>query len=383
MSMYGNLPKTNNPVELFEYLVQQRNNKALPKEEQDALFSKPIPEESSSTLDFFADMWDNITTKSKQAREEANAIMDEEALRSAEEAALFRMESGIKESLAEPYRKPTSDLAEGTSLRPMMREDIVSLGEPEGDETLPSVEEITTTELEPAEVGDSSSGVMARTGPSTRAVRDTEGRRTDQFYLDIGIHAESDHGSTPQITNDAREADLPDEQKSRDIGFGHKISADENATGEIHGIKFKNEDGTFIPLTEKDKRYILKQDMLVHQKAARNAGWDTKLANIGTSWDELDSEYQNALTSLAYNVGGSKAGRTWTNVLTAAKNKDVSAFARGLRRKDAGRNTEGMDNRVAKELYYAGLIDSLADVSEELPLATSRNSGIPATAEED
>jgi GH24 family phage-related lysozyme (muramidase) len=94
----------------------------------------------------------------------------------------------------------------------------------------------------------------------------------------------------------------------------------------------------------------------------------------------LEGPYQNALTSLAYNVGGGKAGRTWTNVLTAAKNKDVSAFAAGLRRKDAGRNTEGMDNRVAKELYYAGLIDSLADVKAQLPLATSR-SGVPLTKE--
>jgi hypothetical protein len=202
----------------------------------------------------------------------------------------------------------------------------------------------------------------------------------DAFYMNIGIHGESDHGSTPQVTNDAREANKPDSQKSRDIGFGHKITASESASGKIHGITFKKEDGTFRPLTEDDKRHILKQDMALHQDEARRAGWDKKLANLGTSWEELEGPYQNALTSLAYNVGGGKAGRTWTNVLTAAKNKDVSAFAAGLRRKDAGRNTEGMDNRVAKELYYAGLIDSLADVKAQLPLATSR-SGVPLTKE--
>lgn len=202
----------------------------------------------------------------------------------------------------------------------------------------------------------------------------------DAFYMNIGVHGESDHGSTPQITNDAREANKPDSQKSRDIGFGHKITASESASGKIHGITFKREDGTLRPLTEDDKRHILKQDMVLHQNEARRAGWDKKLANLGVSWDELDEPYQNALTSLAYNVGGSKAGRTWTNVLTAAKNKDVKAFATGLRRKDAGKNTEGMDNRVAKELYYAGLIDSLADVKGILPLATS-GSGVPLTKE--
>lgn len=222
-------------------------------------------------------------------------------------------------------------------------------------------------------------GLMSR-GPTKRAKRVTEGRTTDAFYLDIGTKAESDHGSTPVITKDAREADLPDAQKTRDIGFGHKITAAENTSGKIHGVTFKKEDGTYIPLNAVQKRTILKADMKLHQDSARSAGWDTKLTNIGTSWDKLEAPYQNALTSLAYNVGGSKAGRTWTNVLTAAKNEDVSAFAQGLRRKDAGKNTAGMDNRVAKELYFAGLIDSLADISSELPLADAR-SGVPATAE--
>jgi len=36
-----------------------------------------------------------------------------------------------------------------------------------------------------------------------------------------------------------------------------------------------------------------------------------------------------------------------------------------------------MDNRVAKELYYAGLISNLSDVSDQLPLANAAQAGIP------
>jgi GH24 family phage-related lysozyme (muramidase) len=96
---------------------------------------------------------------------------------------------------------------------------------------------------------------------------------------------------------------------------------------------------------------------------------------MGTSWNELDPSYQRALTSLAYNVGGRKAGEQWTAVLRAAKDRDVTEFARQLRRQDAGRYTAGMDNRVMKELKFAGLIDKRRDVSSVLPLA-DRRSGI-------
>ena len=37
---------------------------------------------------------------------------------------------------------------------------------------------------------------------------------------------------------------------------------------------------------------------------------------------------------------------------------------------------EAMDNRVAKELYYSGIIDTLSEVSDELVNATA-GSGIP------
>lgn len=205
----------------------------------------------------------------------------------------------------------------------------------------------------------------------------TDNASSSSFFLDIGVHAESDHGGVPEVTNDAREANLPVSQRTRDIGFGHKITAAENASGFIHGVRFINEDGTFRELTEEDKTTILMADMDYHADRARVSGWDTKLANIGSSWDQLGEPYRNALTSLAYNVGGDKAGRTWTNVLTAARDQNVQSFALGLRRKDAGRNTAGMDNRVAKELYYSGLISSLSEVSAQLPLANAAQAGIP------
>ena len=62
----------------------------------------------------------------------------------------------------------------------------------------------------------------------------------------------------------------------------------------IHGIKFQNEDGTYIPLTEAQKREILKKDFEVETNLARSKGWDRKLKARGSSWDELDYKYKNA-----------------------------------------------------------------------------------------
>lgn len=206
-------------------------------------------------------------------------------------------------------------------------------------------------------------------------------QKTKNFYLNIGEQAESDHGSVPVATKDAREKDLPVDQRSKDIGFGHKIKSSEEASGMIHGIQFKNEDGTYIELTEDQKVEILNKDMEAELSLARadsggKKGWDAKLKDLGTTWDDLDYKYQNVLTSLAYNVGGAKAGTGWTAVLTAAKNQDPVAFAKELRRKDAGNNTAGMDNRVLKELFYAGIISGRDEVSSVLPLG-DRRSGVP------
>jgi GH24 family phage-related lysozyme (muramidase) len=199
-----------------------------------------------------------------------------------------------------------------------------------------------------------------------------------EFYTKIAEKAETDHGSTPVITNDAGEASKPDADKSRDIGYGHKITATENTSGKIHGIPFKDlKTGNFISLTNKDKVAIYNADMEMHTKEARNKGWDTKLANINTSWDKLDTKYTRVLSSLAFNVGGHKAGPQWTAVLKAAKDKDVTEFAKQLRREDNGKYTSGTDNRVAKELYYSKLIDKLSDVSSVIPKANATVAGIP------
>lgn len=202
--------------------------------------------------------------------------------------------------------------------------------------------------------------------------------KTNTFIENIGMYGESDHGSTPQLTNDAAEANKPDNEKSLDIGYGHKIrkGSKEDISGEIHGIKYRNEDGSYIPLTKEQKITILKEDFKNSTNLARKSGWDKKLKDKGGSWDELDPKYQNALSSLAINVGGAKAGDKWTKVLDAAMAEDPVAFAKELRRMDAGKYTKGMDNRVMKELFYAGIITSRSEVEKVLPKANWQ-SGVP------
>lgn len=222
-------------------------------------------------------------------------------------------------------------------------------------------------------------GIMARPDPQFNPIDKAIEEKTSNFYLKIGENAESDHGSTPVATNDASEKNKPLAQRSKDIGFGHKIKSSEEASGEIHGVKFKNEDNTYIPLTEEQKVFILNKDMEVQLDLARRTGWDTKLKKLGISWDDLDYKYQNALTSLAYNA--KNAGRKWTAVLKAAKDKDPISFAKEMRRKDNKKYTSGMDNRVAKELYYAGIISSLDEVSSVLPLANATVAGLPQSSD--
>ena len=222
-------------------------------------------------------------------------------------------------------------------------------------------------------------GIMARPDPQFNPIDKAIEEKTSNFYLKIGENAESDHGSTPVATNDASEKNKPLAQRSKDIGFGHKIKSSEEASGEIHGVRFKNEDGTYIPLTEEQKVFILNKDMEVQLDLARRTGWDTKLKKLGISWDDLDYKYQNALTSLAYNA--KNAGKKWTAVLKAAKDKDPITFAKEMRRKDNKKYTSGMDNRVAKELYYAGIISSLDEVSSVLPLADATVAGLPKSGD--
>ena len=202
--------------------------------------------------------------------------------------------------------------------------------------------------------------------------------RDESFNLALGEYMETWHGATPQPTNDASESDKS--SRTKDVAYGHKVTDAEEESGFIHGIRFK-ENGQYIPIKKSDGIKILRADLEKNLKIARTAttgGWDKKLKDMGTSWEELDPRYQRALASLAYNVGGTKAAAKWTEVLRAAKNQNLSQFAWHLRRKDDGEHTAGMDNRVAKELYYSGLITSLADVKNKLPLANAEVAGIPA-----
>lgn len=197
----------------------------------------------------------------------------------------------------------------------------------------------------------------------------TDQTKVEEFFTNIGVIAESDHGDTPQPTNDAKEANIAKDKRSKDVGYGHKVKPAEEESGMIHGIKFKDENGEYIPLTKDQKREILRKDMVSHLKEARKK-WDGKLSKFKSSFDELDTKYQIALTSLAFNVGGAKAGNQWTQVLKAAVDRDPVQFARRLRRQEDGAYTKGMDNRVLKELYFAGIIKDVSEVAEVLPLGT-------------
>ena len=108
--------------------------------------------------------------------------------------------------------------------------------------------------------------------------------------------------------------------------------------------------------------------MRVNLELARKAGWDKELKKIGTTWEDLPEKFKLPLTSLAYNVGGSKAGRQWKDVLLAAKERNIINFASELRRKDGGKNTKGMDNRVIRELKAANLISDSSEVKSVLGL---------------
>jgi hypothetical protein len=218
-------------------------------------------------------------------------------------------------------------------------------------------------------------GIVDASAKPTRAALDPAeplgGGLNDLFYSDIKL-AEGTHGKTtaglytPVDTNDSREKNF--KIKSKDIGYGHKVKDSETASKQIYGIPFINANGDFIPLTEAQVETIYKEDMKVNLNLARKAGWDKKLKDMGTTWEALPIQYKLPLTSLAYNVGGTTAGKEWTEVLRGAKDKDIEYFALHLRRDDAGQKTTGMDNRVVKELKAARLISDSSEVKSVLGL---------------
>jgi len=220
--------------------------------------------------------------------------------------------------------------------------------------------------------------------PSLREERANfdEGGETRQRFYESQRGWESNHGYTPIITHDAREKDIPENERTYDVGYGHKITDDEWASGKIHGIQFIEEgstksDGKYITLTEDQIQQIQQKDVQANVNLARNRGWDAKLTERELSWDDLDEGYKLALGDLAYNVGGSKAGKTWTGIFDSIQANDIRGFVKHLRRKDAGKNTPGMDNRAAKAAYKAGLITSLEE-AKKYGLTLANTTEIPA-----
>jgi len=174
---------------------------------------------------------------------------------------------------------------------------------------------------------------------------------------------EGDHGNIPMPTNDEREKHLPKNERSLDVGYGHKIKQNELETGEIHGIKFKDSNGDYIPLTEKDKIFILEQDISFEINNALELGWNKKLNDRDLVWEELPTKYKYPLIDLAFNVGFEGA-QSWNDVFDDVKNNDDKLFVKNLRRQNDGEWDNGLDNRVAKVAYAVGLVDSLKQAKE-------------------
>jgi len=259
-------------------------------------------------------------------------------------------------------------------------------------------------------------GMMGVSGEKLRTLAQTK-KKKKHFDDTITELAESDHGRTPQVSNDGRDR-VAGATPTYDIGYGHKIKASEHTSGKIHGITFKNQDGTFRTLTDQDIKDIYKADLKSHTDSIRAADWDEKLKDRSSSWAKLGQGYRLALSSLAYNVGNHTALSEWSAVFDAAIDNNPLTFAAELRRQDTrvkthaelvttlqaaspetpnigemspedlittltgmGRATTkkdftaGTDNRVLREMFAAGFINSESDfddIKEQLPEATDR-----------
>ncbi len=188
---------------------------------------------------------------------------------------------------------------------------------------------------------------------------------------------ESDHGDTPIRTHDKQEQNKPVEERSLDVGFGHKIKEAELASGTIYGIPFKDlKTGTYIPLTSSQKRTIQKLDIEANVQLARNKSWDATLKSKGMSYESLSEPYKLVLEDIAYNVGGNKAA-VWSGIFDSMKAGDTMKIVGHLRRKADGKNTAGMDNRAAKAAYAAGLISTLQE-AKDAGLVKANTNEIPS-----
>jgi len=188
---------------------------------------------------------------------------------------------------------------------------------------------------------------------------------------------ESDHGDTPIRTHDKQEQNKPVAERSLDVGFGHKIKEAELASGTIYGIPFKDlKTGTYIPLTNSQKRTIQKLDIEANVQLARNKSWDATLKSKGMSYESLSEPYKLVLEDIAYNVGGNKAA-VWSGIFDSMKAGDTMKIVGHLRRKADGKNTAGMDNRAAKAAYAAGLISTLQE-AKDAGLVKANTNEIPS-----
>ncbi len=250
-----------------------------------------------------------------------------------------------------------------------------------GKDDVPYTKENPADRVDP-NTGKPYSDQMARLGLSrggvSKAIEKVKENLREMFIQKQKLW-EGDHGDTPMLSPDEREVNLPEEEKTYDIGYGHKIKKEEMKEGLIHGITFRNKDtGEYIPLTEEQKTIIQKNDIKENVQVARNVGWDNKLKERGLTWETLEEPVQLVLEDLAYNVGGTKAGKQWNKIFDDIQKNNIKGVVGNLRRTEAGVNTEAMDNRAAKAAYNAGLINNLQEaIDYGLPLATSTE--IPST----
>lgn len=163
MAGFTQTPTSTDPLELLKYFQEQSNK---PLKEKEGIGSKPATSsKDSEVMKFFADFWSSSEEKVAKAREELAPDMAELARRSAEEAALFRMEKGITQSLPEGgARKP---LPEGTTLRPVSRP--ITESEDGSDELVKSlVAQLSNTRLSVGKATEESAPVTAESAPVTR-----------------------------------------------------------------------------------------------------------------------------------------------------------------------------------------------------------------------
>ena len=251
----------------------------------------------------------------------------------------------------------------------------LSLGEPVSA-NVPSVSDLSLGETIEAPT-------QTMSDPTTAEIEIDRTELQGSFYEAIkvaeGPHGKKDAGYSPTSTNDKREKHLPIASRSKDVGYGHKVKNSETAAKQIYGIPFIDEVGNFIPLTEEQVVTIYRKDMEYNLKLARESGWDKGLKDLDTTWEQLSEQYKLPLMSLAYNVGGSKAGKGFPLVLKAAREgtkhssaENILNFAKELRRKDNEEYTEGMDNRVVRELKGVGLILSSSEVISVLKLTKEK-----------